>query len=77
MRRSQERACTPDGDQYLLDERAIRGLDGTDGYASWHPCQGSHMFCRVRGHVSTAKKPSVPALEAIEAVLDGSRFSLE
>jgi hypothetical protein len=30
------------------------------------------MFCRIRGYISTARKNSIPALDAIKAALDGN-----
>jgi transposase len=36
--------------------------------------RGADMFCRIRSYISTARKNSVPAFEAIKAALDGNPF---
>jgi len=36
--------------------------------------KGADMFCRIRGYISTARKNSIPAFEAIKAALDGKPF---
>jgi len=36
--------------------------------------RGADMFCRIRGYISTARKNSIPAFEAIKAALDGKPF---
>ena len=36
--------------------------------------KGADMFCRIRGYISTARKNSVSAFDAIKAALDGKPF---
>ena len=35
---------------------------------------GAKMFCRIRDHVSTARKNSIPVLVAIKSALEGKPF---
>ena len=36
--------------------------------------QGAKIFCRLRGYISTARKNSVPVLQAIKSTLEGNPF---
>jgi len=36
--------------------------------------QGAKIFCQLRGYISTARKNSVPVLQAIKSALEGNPF---
>jgi len=58
-----------------LSERDLRmakvkmKISGT--FRSW---DGAHAFCRIRSYVSTAKKNSIPVIQALEDALNGKPF---
>jgi hypothetical protein len=35
---------------------------------------GADSFCRIRGYISTARKNSVPVLDAIQGVFEGKPY---
>ncbi len=58
-----------------LSERDLRmtkvkmKISGT--FRSW---EGAHAFCRIRSYVSTAKKNSIPVIQALEDAFNGKPF---
>ena len=44
-------------------------ISGT--FRSW---DGAHDFCRIRGYISTARKNSIPIIEALAGAFEGKPF---
>ena len=41
---------------------------------TFRSANGARIFCRIRGYICTARKNSVPGIDAIQATFEGNPF---
>jgi transposase len=61
-----------DNNQAERDVRMIKVQQKISGtFRSW---DGAETFCRIRGYISTARKNSIPVIDAIQGAFEGTPF---